>query len=260
MNQQFPLSAEALHKFDNWVNLLAACLPKPKLVTDSGKQTWRYADSSPQVFLVAKSVRMSTALMAAAHLTDVGLVTEAASLLRIAADFSHEIKFIYEGVRSGTMTSEQKQHLDDFFAQLRGTPEELGTEGRRRFVNREALFKAQVRLMNEKQLDGENVRRLARTISGGLDGYVHGYYATAMELYDGERFHVDCLNYAPSICVMRCALASTVVAALHSLTFVATAFDRRDLAGAILAHAQRISDSDEDDMERCNPAAARDAE
>ena len=253
MSHKLTLTAKALRELDNWVNLLAACLPAPELVTNSGRQTWRYAESTPNVFLLAKSARMSTALLAAAQLIDAGLLTEAASLLRIAGDFSHEIKFVYEGLRSGTMTSDQKQHLDDFFDRRPATPEESPAAGRRRFVNRDALFKAQVRLINEKHLDGEQLRELARTIAGGLDGYVHGYYETAMELYDGKRFHIDRVGYPPRVRILRCALASKVVEALHSLTFVAMAFDRQDLAGAILAYAQRISESDEEDMKWCRP-------
>lgn len=48
-------------------------------------------------------------------------------------------------------------------------------------------MKAHVRLGDDAGIDGEVTRDLMRSLNDIYDGYVHGAYSTAMELYHGGR-------------------------------------------------------------------------
>jgi hypothetical protein len=45
-------------------------------------------------------------------------------------------------------------------------------------------MKAELRLAERSQIDGEQQRKLRRFLNMSYDAYVHGSYETTMELYD----------------------------------------------------------------------------
>jgi hypothetical protein len=77
-----------------------------------------------------------------------------------------------------------RRFVEQYFTWKARTPDQLAAQEAVRYVSREELMKAEVRLAAVAKIDGEHQRTLHRFINMAYDAYVHGAYETAMELCD----------------------------------------------------------------------------
>lgn len=185
----FKLTTAAIEMLGEAVKILAADLPTPnRTILPTGGFRWEHPVQSAEVVQVAKAVRMVTSIRAAWRLTDEGLTTESAALLRLSSDFASEILFLAEGIIEGQLNGAQAKFVDDYFKPFPTDPDELAAREREYYVGRKDVIAARVRLAQKAGIDGEYVERLMKYLNKGYDAYVHGAYMTAMELFNGRNY------------------------------------------------------------------------
>jgi len=175
-----------IDQLDGWANDLAAPLMPPRMVAE-GEDLVRleFREHIPHAVMVGKSVRAVSGIRAALSLAELGYVTECAALLRMVSDFCTEITAIGEALnRGGDLPAEVDRFVEQYFKQKPRTPEQLAAAERTRYVSREELMKAELRLAESARIDGEQLRAAHRFLNMGYDAYVHGSYETTMELCD----------------------------------------------------------------------------
>lgn len=181
----FPVTRAVIDELDGVVQGLAQLLPPPQLAwSEDGSHRWVFAETTAMVLLVAKAVRMVSGLRAAVLLADYGFVVECAALIRIVSDFSVEVFAVAEGELRGHRTRAQVDFVTEFFERKPRTPAEASLGSKKRYVGRSDLIKAHVRISEDAGSD-EDIRALMTALNDVFDGYAHGSYASAMELYHG---------------------------------------------------------------------------
>jgi len=192
-------------------------------------------------------VRMTSGIRAALILADEAFVTESACLLRIVSDLATEIIALAEGVRRGQMTTAQNEFVAQFFAPIPRTVEERLAQEKMRYVSREQLLKAEVRLAGDAGLDGQHLRDLRRTLNSSYDGYIHGAYATAMELYHGGRHEFMLRGHESSQhrCLCRVAVAGKLHEVVVACRYIAIIQHNQALCDEIRRALKRLEDSGE---------------
>jgi hypothetical protein len=234
----------------DWLSILTApLLPgQPFGGSDSESQL---AESSASALLIAKAVRMTSGIHAALLLVDSGFVTEAACMLRIVSDLGMEVTAVAEGVLSGTMTSAQRKFVDQFLQPRPRTPEEYLERAKQRYVGRKELLTSDLRMANDAGLDGEKLRRQKEVTNAVLDGYVHGAYATAMELFypDVGKFLVEGETAPEHRLLHMVAVAGKIHEVLYSFLLIAETQGNHELMRELLAAIKELDDSQEYDGE-----------
>jgi hypothetical protein len=217
---------------DGWVNKLAAPLMPPRTVVEEpGRMRLEFREHIPHTVMVTKCVRAVSGIHAALVLADLGYVAECAAVLRTVSDFCTEIKAIGEALnRGGELPRAVQTFVEQYFMPRPHTPDQFAAADRVRYVSREELMKAEVRLTENTKVDGENLRKVHRFLNMSFDAYVHGAYETTMELCDPEtgRFMMRG-HLSPS---KRQEFIKAVLLKLHE---VVTAIE---LTAAITAHAE----------------------
>ena len=183
----FPVTRSTINELDGWLHRLAAPILPARQVQRGERFRWEFREKSAYVLTIAKAVRMVSGIRAAMLLVDNGFVTESACLLRIVSDLALEIVAVAEGELRGEPTEAQRAFVAAFFARKYASGEVSLQQEKKRYVSREELMKTHVRLAKTAGVDGEQLRNMMRTLVGVYDGYVHGAYSTAMELYHGGR-------------------------------------------------------------------------
>jgi len=238
---------EALTQMDEWLSELAALLPCPvRNPLPEGDFNWRFPEESTSVLLVAKAVRICSALGAAWELAKKGFATEAASLLRLVNDFSSEITFMAESIFEGRETAAQTRFREQFFRPLPRTVDDFLEREKEYYVSRREIAKAQKRLVVAAGFDGELLDTAASFITFALDKYVHGSYSTSMELYHGgaKRFMVGGMDSGRVRKAAMGFLATKATEAVQALEMVSLALGAHSTGQAIRKF-----------MKRCDPDA-----
>ena len=179
--EDHPVTRALIREAGDLVNLLLASLERPVRLADgeSGRAVFRRQGAIE--LSVAKSARMVSGLAGALVLADAGYLTESACLLRVTSDLSTEVMSTTEGARKGSLTRAQQEFVDQFFERpLAPAP----GVARPKFQSRAESFKAMDRLVAGVNHDRVEFRRMKDDLDYSLDAYVHGSYATCMELYD----------------------------------------------------------------------------
>jgi hypothetical protein len=181
-----PLGRSLIDQLDAWVNELAAPLVPPREVSDeSGEIRLEFREHIPHAVMVGKSIRAVSGIRAALVLADRGYVAECAALLRMVSDFCTEVTAVGKALnRGGELPSAVQNFVDQYFVPKPRTPEQLAAAERTRYVSREELMKAELRLTGSAKVDGEQLRIVRRFLNMTYDAYVHGAYETTMELCD----------------------------------------------------------------------------
>lgn len=180
---------------------------------------WEHEEKTLEVAQVAKAVRLMATLRGALALADMRLTTEACSLLRLAGDLSMEILFVCEGIK-GPMTEDHRLFLEQFFASPPMSPEELE---RVRWVGRPAVARALARLFGPTGVNVEDDAKKRAYLAAIYDRYVHGKYATAMELFSGEtmNFMLGGSDDPGHVHEVKIAVAGKTVEAIQALQMMA---------------------------------------
>ena len=195
---EFPITREVIGKLEGWLSILARPLvPLVRIDETKDRWHWEFCESSPYALIVAKCVRMVSGINAAVHLAESGYVTEAACILRMVADFATEVIAVAEAAFRQEPTAAQSKFVSQFFVPPARTPAEYEQRERQSYVSRRDLMKSYARLAADAGENPDEYLMLRRFVNSGLDGYVHGAYLTAMELYDGgsNRFEVTGVTY-----------------------------------------------------------------
>jgi len=171
----------------HWVTVLARPVPPPRMVL-VGDDSFRleFQDTKPETVMIGKLVRAVSGVKAAMHLAEIGFVTECGCILRVVGDLCEEIMTIsaaLDAVRNGaTMPTDVAMFVDQYFFPVPQTPEALDVELGPRYVTREKLIRAKGRLLEAQGQSADCLRQL-RFVNKMLDGYVHGYQESSMELW-----------------------------------------------------------------------------
>jgi len=243
----FSLTSAAIDALDGAVSDLAALLPRPERVEQpAGGFRWEYPVRSPEVVQLGKAVRMVTSVKAAWRLTEEGLTTESATLLRVASDFAAEIVFLAEGILEGKLNAAQQKFVDDYFKPFPTDPDELAAREREYYVGRKDIIAAHARLAQKAGIDGEYLERLVKYLNKGYDAYVHGAYVTSMELFTGEScsFMLRGHNSPRAKCIAKTAVAGKLHEVLSALELMAFTRGRTELVDRLASvrvglHASR---------------------
>lgn len=186
---------DLIERLGGWVNQLAYPLMPPILVAeghDSVRLDFRHR--VPHAVMIGKSVRAVSGIKAALVLADLGYVAECGALLRMVSDFCTEIKALAEALNAGgELPAAVRTFTEQYFTPKARTPEQFAAKDRVRYVNRDELMKAEMRLANKAKVDAEQLRINHRFINMSFDAYVHGACETTMELWDAATgtFMVD---------------------------------------------------------------------
>ena len=86
--------------------------------------------------------------------------------------------------RGGKPPKAVEEFVRQYFQPKALTPEAYQAAERTRYVSREELMKAEVRMAEGADIDGEKMRMLHQFLNMTSDSYVHGAYETTMELCD----------------------------------------------------------------------------
>jgi hypothetical protein len=252
----FKLTRAAIDALDAHVHALAADLPTPRLVPLPGAGfRWEYPTQSAEVVQVAKAVRMVTSIRAAWCLAEEGLTTESATLLRVASDFAAEILFLAEGILEKKLNGAQQKFVDDYFKPFPTDPDELAAREREYYVGRREIIKAHARLTRKAGFDGDRLERLVKYLNKGYDAYVHGAYATAMELFTGAT-HSFMLrrNESPrGLCVAKVAVAGKLHEVFCALELMAMTRGHRELVRRLSVVRSKLHRSSEPRAGDCPP-------
>jgi hypothetical protein len=199
---EFPITREVIGKLEGWLSALAKpLLPAVRINEANHGWHWEFSESTPYALVVAKCVRMVSGINAAVHLVEAGYVTEVASILRMVADFATEVIAVSEAAFREEPTAAQRKFVSQFFVAPARTPAEYEQRDRQSYVSRRDLMMSHARLAADAGEDPDEYLMLRRFVNRGLDGYVHGAYLTAMELYNGgsHRFEVAGVTYQERI-------------------------------------------------------------
>jgi len=248
----FAVTRATMDRLDDWVHRLAAPLLPLERIPTKRSFRWQFREETPRVLLVCKAVRMASAVRAAMLLADAGFVTECACLLRIVGDLGVEIAAVAEGELRGERTKAQQEFVDQFFSRPSMDSVSPLSPPKRDFVGREDLMKAHVRLAEAAGQDKEEIRNLIRTLSFGYDGYVHGAYPTAVELYHGGRHEFMLRGHEgeKQRQISRAAVSMKLVEVINAFRLAAIAEQNRELSSELGDAAVNLMNSPEQDAAR----------
>lgn len=112
-------------------------------------------------------------------------ITESGALLRMVFDFCTEVTAIGEALnRGGEPPGAFREFVAQYFQQRVTSVEAYAAAERTRYVSREELMKAEIRLSQGTDVNPEKMRQMHRFLNMSYDAYVHGAYETTFELLD----------------------------------------------------------------------------
>jgi hypothetical protein len=181
----FSFGRNLIDQLDYWANELASALMPPREIFEEDGVRLEFREHIPHTVMIGKCIRAVSGIRAALILADLGYLAECAALLRMVSDFCTEITAIGEALnRGGKITSAVQKFVDQYFIQKPCTPKQLAEAECTRYVSRKDLMKAELRLAESANIDGEQMRIVHRFLNMVFDAYVHGSYETTMELCD----------------------------------------------------------------------------
>jgi hypothetical protein len=180
-------------------------------------------------------------------LADAGMTSDAGAMLRMASDFSHEIIAVAEGVIEGRMTSSQQDFVNEYFAPMASTPEDLEKRGKQHYVSREKLFAAHQRIAEKTTKQVDLLRQTTRFLNYGYDKFVHGSYGSTMDLFTGRTnsFMIRGHEGSHHIAMTVNAVAGKLVEALVAYGFIAACRRDETLLRSIRAALDDLNSSGE---------------
>ena len=199
---------------------------------DSGH--FRFARRDPQVIQVLRCVRVASSLWACMTLLESGFVTEIGVLLRTVHEFLEDIGFMHSALQ-GDPSPYQIEFVESFFVATPTTVEGLQSEPRRSRVARQRVRASQARALSPD--DPHRMVQISRVIEGVFGGFVHGSYASIMDMYEGGTnvFRLRGMLGTPRIDTWRWQIATHVQRSLNDFGFVAWSLRIDDLFHSLRA-------------------------
>jgi len=242
-----------IERLPGWVERVAARLPPPKQVPFGSSFRWEHASKDGETLQVAKAVRIASGLRAAMALADMRYTVESGALLRTMSDFASEIIFIGEGLLEGRFTEEQQRFIDQSYCSLPESPDELAAQETARLVGRKAIGKAQSRIADKTGMDKGLLAKITAYLNKGYDGFVHGHYSSAMELFTGRtmKFMMTGHESDRHVCSTKVAVSGKLKEALNALRFMAMTRGMSDLDQELRGAFDTLDKSKEDSGRPC---------
>jgi hypothetical protein len=133
------------------------------------------------------------------------------------------------------------------------TPDELAEQERIRLVGRKAIGKAFDRIADKSGSDEALFSKITAFLNKGYDGFVHGHYSSAMELFSGRTmtFMMEGHESARFVCTTKMAVAGKLKEALNALRFMAMTRGIGDLATELQDAFEELDRSEEDSGRAC---------
>ena len=232
MTTNLSFARDLIDKLDGWVDKLAAPLMPPRMVVEEPDLIrLELREHIPHAVMIGKCVRAVSGIHAALALADLGYVVECAAVLRMVSDFCTEITAIGEALNRGSeLPRAVRTFVDHYFVPKPRTPDQFEAAERARYVSRKDLMKAEVRLAENANVDGEQLRTTHRFINMTYDAYVHGAYETTMELCDPDTGRFMMRGHLSSS--KRQEFVEAVFLKLHEVVIAV------EFTGAVTAHAE----------------------
>jgi hypothetical protein len=250
----FSTTRSIIDQLPGWVAAFAGKLPNPVKVPLQGRDfRWEHPSKDAETLQVAKAVRIASGLRAAMALADLRLTVECGTILRTVSDYASEIVFIGEGLLEGRFTTEQQEFIEQHYSALPSTPDELAAQEQVRYVGRKAMAKATDRIADKSGGDKELLRKITAYLNKGYDGYVHGHYTSAMELFTGRTMSFMMSGHESDrhVCFVKTAVAGKLKEALNAFRIMAMTRKMRELHNEFRDAFDRIDKSGEDTRAPC---------
>lgn len=231
------------------VRAFETVIGKPIYVAEGESGRFKYSEPSPQVIIVLKAVRVVSGLNALVALLEVGHTVEMGMIIRSVDDFLADMMFVLEALETGKPTADQQRFIEEFLAGMTFSVEEMmatyGKDVAR--VSRQKIQASEARVLG-KYADGgsDRMRRVVGTIDAAYSGYVHGSYASTMELYEGgdnEGFMLKGTFGSPHIRTFLGELARYAHRSLNIFAGIAHGFALVELAERLLAIRKSLDKS-----------------
>lgn len=195
------LYQEIAHVLEQAFREIEAEVPPPIFISRGSYSVFRFKNQSTEAAIIQKCARLISGLNASLVLLKAGYTQELGALFRMLDEFSEDILFLCQAIRTGEITELHKKYLDVFYQEEFDNPENafLSTQKRQTIPRKRIL--AAISRIPEQQLNPNDNQELHRTLSQTLSGYVHAASPQVMDMYGGNppRFHVSGMLNTPRI-------------------------------------------------------------
>lgn len=171
------------------VSVLEQTIEKPQFIDAEGsKPRFRYSDPDELTFELMMCARVASALRAAAILLQNCHTTEVAVLFRTIDDFIANFMSVDEVLIKGAenVTASQRTFLERYFTDDPRSVEEKMANRKKVNYNE---WRQKVQASEARLLGGENphqIKQIVQVVDDVFSGFVHGDYASTMEMYGGS--------------------------------------------------------------------------
>lgn len=162
---------------------------KPQFVKLSFGMAFRFKEKDIYQAMIQKLARVQSSVRAARLLLSNGFVQEQAILHRTIDETNEDIMFLVYAVTNGTITNLHKRFLDAFWEEeIDESGTMMASSQKRPMIPRK---KIQAYLANIEGVDlvSSTCQEVARTISKGYSGFVHGASPHIMDMWGGNPLH-----------------------------------------------------------------------
>lgn len=176
-------------------------IPPPDFVSRGSQKVFRYKNESIEAAIVQKCARMVSGLNASLVLLRTGYVQEIGALFRMLDEFSEDILFLCQAVRTGEITELHKKYLKLFYQEEFDNPDNAFLSTQNRPTIQRKKIHAAISRIPEQELNQSDNKELHRTLSQAYSGYVHAASTHVMEMYGGNPpgFHVSGMIGTPRL-------------------------------------------------------------
>ncbi|MCB9772234.1 MAG: hypothetical protein H6754_06750 [Candidatus Omnitrophica bacterium] len=183
--------------FEYCVNIFCNKLEKPNWVIKNENAGFRYKNPTLEHFQMLMAVKIVSTLHASVCLLKEGHCQEAGVLVRVITELTAKIlcaEEAYENKDLGTMRTK----LEKEYFQHDITCEEDLFNNQKWWVSMDSIHSAYAKsiVKNTKAKDSHGFMKMAKAVYDIYTGYVHGFYSSIMETYEGrtERFSMNNLK------------------------------------------------------------------
>lgn len=188
----FPLYVEMSRVLESAFREIEAVVPPPEFIERGGHKVFRYKSPSTEAAVVQKCARLISGLNASLVLLRTGYVQELGALFRMLDEFSEDILFLCEAIRTGEISALHKEYLESFYQEEFENPDSAFLSPQKRPTIRREKIRAAIARIPGWELNPHDNQELHRTLSQAYSGYVHGASVHILEMYGGDpaQFHI----------------------------------------------------------------------
>ena len=199
---------------------MADLIDAPVIENMGGTGVWRYETQTESLTCYLKAIKTISTLNACMVLLKTGHVQEIGALCRMIDDYCNEIFFLLMPQDGNNFSKEQIQFLNDFYQEETDKPDNpLGSTQKRKNVPVKKIH-ATFGKIAKSETNPSDTQELLRTTHQAFSGYVHGAYPHIMELFGGNKPHLNGMLGTPRIDEWRGQLIGYVYRTIMATVFV----------------------------------------